>query len=322
MRLLIYEHVCAGGLGASPPESLRAEGFAMLDALVADFAATPGVSVTTLLAPAFADLPRSRCLRDTSFDAALTEVDAALVVAPEFDGILARLSETVAASGVRSLGCAPDAIRLTSDKLALADVWRRANVATPATVADDAPPPFPPPWVVKPRDGAGSLAIRCVNRADALAAALAEARAEAPTSLFCVQEFATGTPASVGLLVGPRQTLALAPGEQRLSDDGRFRYRGGRLPLGPALAERARRVALAAVACVPGLAGYVGVDLVLGATPADDRAIEINPRVTTSYVGLRRLTRANLATLWHAMLHEIAVAEPTWSPAPLTFRVD
>jgi hypothetical protein len=43
--------------------------------------------------------------------------------------------------------------------------------------------------------------------------------------------------------------------------------------------------------------GYLGVDLVLGNDPAGsgDVVIEINPRLTTSYVGLRALSRVNLA---------------------------
>jgi hypothetical protein len=43
--------------------------------------------------------------------------------------------------------------------------------------------------------------------------------------------------------------------------------------------------------------GYVGVDLILGNDPAGgaDRVLEINPRLTTSYVGLRAAAKTNLA---------------------------
>ena len=74
------------------------------------------------------------------------------------------------------------------------------------------------------------------------------------------------------------------------SFDGGFeiRYRGGRLPLPPTLMERATRLGKQTIACIPGLRGFVGVDLVLGQDAADDRVIEVNPRVTTSAVGLRQ----------------------------------
>jgi len=41
----------------------------------------------------------------------------------------------------------------------------------------------------------------------------------------------------------------------------------------------------------------VGVDLVLGSAPdgSEDWVIEINPRLTTSYIGLRALAEFNLA---------------------------
>jgi predicted ATP-grasp superfamily ATP-dependent carboligase len=65
-----------------------------------------------------------------------------------------------------------------------------------------------------------------------------------------------------------------------------------------------------AVECVEGLHGWFGVDLILGdATDGNgDAAIEINPRLTTSYLGLRRLARFNLA--------EALLAAATGSPMP------
>ena len=92
------------------------------------------------------------------------------------------------------------------------------------------------------------------------------------------QHFVSGFAASVAFLVGPRTLTPLVPCAEHLSTDGRFQYLGGRLPIEPPLAERAIRIAKAAVTCVSGLAGYVGVDVVLG-DDGRDWAIEINPRL-------------------------------------------
>jgi predicted ATP-grasp superfamily ATP-dependent carboligase len=46
---------------------------------------------------------------------------------------------------------------------------------------------------------------------------------------------------------------------------------------------------------VPGLAGFVGVDLVLA--DGGPVVVEINPRLTTAYLGLRRACAANVAAL-------------------------
>jgi predicted ATP-grasp superfamily ATP-dependent carboligase len=82
-----------------------------------------------------------------------------------------------------------------------------------------------------------------------------------------------------------------------LSDDGRFKYLTSTLPLAPDLTRRAERLALRAIDSLHEPRGYLGVDLVLGdgAHGADDYVIEINPRLTTSYVILRTATRENLA---------------------------
>jgi predicted ATP-grasp superfamily ATP-dependent carboligase len=70
------------------------------------------------------------------------------------------------------------------------------------------------------------------------------------------------------------------------------------------LSERATRLARQALAALPPAHGYVGVDLVLGAASdgAGDAVIEVNPRLTTSYVGLRAAVRQNLA---RAMLQAV-----------------
>src|SRR5207248_1800177 len=117
------------------------------------------------------------------------------------------------------------------------------------------------------------------------------------------QRYVPGFAASVAFLIGPAQSLPLVPCEQFLSADGRFTYLGGRLPIAPDLAARAIRIAERAVRCVPGLLGYVGVDVVLGAD-GRDWAIEINPRLTTSYIGLRALARFNLAEAMLAVVRE------------------
>ena len=73
-----------------------------------------------------------------------------------------------------------------------------------------------------------------------------------------------------------------------------------------------------------GLAGYVGVDLVLGAADdgGEDRTIEINPRLTTSYVGLRALAEANLAEVLVKVVRGEVVPAVAWRPGTVSFRAD
>jgi predicted ATP-grasp superfamily ATP-dependent carboligase len=136
-----------------------------------------------------------------------------------------------------------------------------------------------------------------------------------------LQEFVAGQPVSVAFLCGPAGNVPLLPASQLLSDDGRFKYLGGELPIPPPLADRALRLAKQAIGCVPGLLGYVGVDLVLGEADDGSRdfAIEINPRITTSYVGLRALAESSIAGAMLKVAAGEAPPELRWKPGRVRF---
>jgi predicted ATP-grasp superfamily ATP-dependent carboligase len=301
MRLFVYEHLMAGGAGELTPASLLAEGCAMLTALVEDFA-TAGHSVSTILDERAVwpfDLPAAvvRAGDADSRRVALArlarDADWSLMIAPEIGGQLLACCDAVLQAGGRLLGPSRRALEVCCDKHATAEQLRAADVSAPYGIAletgESPPHGFPFPAVLKPCDGAGSHQVKL----------LSEHPREWPlsTGTMRLERLYAGEPTSIALLVGPHGKWTLPPCRQHLSDDGRFRYLGGSLPIEPALAERAERLARRAVAAVPGLFGYVGVDLVLGDDPdgRGDVVIEINPRLTTSYIGLRRMAEANLA---------------------------
>jgi predicted ATP-grasp superfamily ATP-dependent carboligase len=95
--------------------------------------------------------------------------------------------------------------------------------------------------------------------------------------------------------------LCLAIGCQHLTGRFRLAYAGGEIPGGipqrdAIAAERTARAAVAALArAASDLRGFVGVDLVLG--PDGPVVIEINPRLTSSYLGLSRMAGGRIARL-------------------------
>jgi predicted ATP-grasp superfamily ATP-dependent carboligase len=316
MRVFVYEHLCGRALAAPGAVSLRTEGWAMLAAVVEDFARCPGVEPIALLHPSLfpfaAGWPAGVRIEaaegdeETRFRTLAASADGTLVIAPEFDDILATRCRWVEEAGGRLLGPSAAAVRRTADKLELSQWFFDAGIPTPPALPLPcaAPPPWPLPRVCKPRDGAGSQATFLVERADELATCLDRAREEGWEGEMIVQPYLPGRAASVACLIGQGQVVPLPAAEQRLSTDGRFRYEGGILPLPPPRGERAQRLAERAVRAVPGLLGYVGVDLVLGgaADGGGDAVVEINPRLTTSYVGLRRLALFNVAEALLALL--------------------
>jgi predicted ATP-grasp superfamily ATP-dependent carboligase len=332
VRVFVYEFITGGGLYRAalwpPPKSLLCEGKAIAGAILQDFAACESIRTSTLLdARLPLDKPPAKCdeLRVASarehvaaFDRCAALADWTLLVAPEFDGHLSACAQRVIEVGGRLLGPSLDNIQLTSDKHQTAQHLRANGVLTPRGVrlacGGTLPTDFPFPAVLKPIDGAGSQDVQLVRAAD---------QAVMRRGVMRLEEYHRGTAASVAFLCGPQAIVPLLPCRQHLSDDGRFTYLGGSLPLPPALAERATRLGLAAVRTLPGLLGYIGVDIVLGDDEhgSQDVVIEINPRLTTSYVGLRAASRANLAA------GMIAIAEgrdwePDWTSSPVTFSAD
>jgi predicted ATP-grasp superfamily ATP-dependent carboligase len=320
MRVFVYEFLTAHGVGRDPGDPLHGmyrEGRAMRDAVLADLRAVPGVEVETRIHTGEDD-------PDHEVWCFAERCDWSIVIAPETGGELDRFCWAVRYSTGRLLGPSPEAITLTTDKVALAHHWREHGVPTPPTTDREptACEVFPVVW--KPRDGAGSVSTFLLNGPMDVARAKAVRRAGRCDRPMILQTYTPGRAASVAFLCGPRGKVPLLPCFQHLSDDGRFTYHGGELPIPPELAGRAVRLATPAVECVPGLNGFVGVDLVLGgaADGSQDYAIEINPRPTTSYVGLRALADFNLAA---ALLRVAAGDDPgplRWKPGPVRFAAD
>ncbi len=296
--VFVYEYCTALGIGrdpADPAHSLWREGNAMRSACVADFERIPGVTVRTMTGVR----PKGEYGEFAQF---VAETDATLVIAPETDRLLVARLYWAGENGVRRLlNASGSASDITGDKGRLAGVWQDAGVPTPAAhPLSVEPPDFP--FVAKHNHGAGSVAVRRIDTVAQWDALKKAGELDGvPLAQLLAQPFVPGVAASVSFLVGPNCVVPLLPGFQRLADDSHFTYLGGEIPLPDGLTLRAVKLARRAIDAVPGLAGYVGVDLVLGdaADGGGDFAIEINPRLTTSYVGLRAMTGDNLmAKLW------------------------
>jgi predicted ATP-grasp superfamily ATP-dependent carboligase len=233
--------------------------------------------------------------------------DATLLIAPETDDVLGGLCQRIEVGGKRLLSSSSAAVRTCADKLEFASLLERSGVETipthPLSWEIESPLAISQgvvhfPFVVKPRDGAGSQCtrlIRCWCDFDNLRKSLS---AQERNREFVWQLFIPGKPVSVALMIPESggETEVFPVAEQSLSDDGRFFYKGGRIPAREVDQTSIQAAALGACRCVPGLRGYVGVDLIVPAgEPSRPIVVEINPRLTTSYLGYRALAIDNLA---------------------------
>ena len=272
--------------------------------------AVPGINVTDV---------RSAAEEQRALWRLAGRADWTLLIAPEFDEHLLLRARLVERCGGRLLGPSSQLVALASDKHATAEHLARHGVPVPRGLALEPGEPLPGafeyPAVLKPRDGAGSLGIEWVgNRRH---------ERRVPQHAARLERYQPGVPASVAVLCGTGMIVPLVPCGQRLASETDFSYLGGWLPLAPRLAARAGRLARQAASALPEPLGYVGIDMVLGADPAGsgDVVVEVNPRLTTSYVGLRAFSRSNLAA---AMIAVAQGSEPQlcWNLEAIQFTSD
>lgn len=308
-KVLVYEFISAGGMEATDgdDDELLAQGMAMRDALVFDLLRGRHRRVACL-ASARAPLPEA--LRDAvdvigvaadamSAPSLLARLapgyDQVWVIAPESGGVLAALQRAV--GDARWVGCDAHAIAVTSSKRATLAHLAARGIAVPACwMPGEAS--FPGGrWVVKPDDGAGCVATRRHDTFDAARRDLLarRARGEAATA----QSWIDGEPLSLSLLCTPGATEMLAINRQRIAvqDDGAVRYLGVDCNVespGGARGERLSALARRVRRALPGLAGYVGIDLVWSPLHGPV-VVEINPRLTCAYIGLSAALGRNLA---------------------------
>jgi len=312
MNILVSEFVCGGGWpDAEMPASLQAEGRAMLLAVVEDLSRLPQTTLFTTWDTRFADVPflpfdnvviqsvNSLKEEQDAIGRWIPLLDGALIIAPEFDGILQTRCEQLRTAGVRLLNSEAEALRITSDKLETFRLCQSLRIPTIKTLEASQCHGDPPwlPCVVKLRDGAGGLMMsRLVTPGD-----WQEFQARSDRMKFLLQPEIVGRSLSVAAIVshGTLKQLFLA-GEQLFSEEDRFAYVGGEIPASGTpcrIPQNAiHRLVEQVVNAIPGLHGWIGFDLLLPDTNSDEPLlVEVNPRLTTSYVGYRALTRHNLA---------------------------
>lgn len=302
--IFIYEYLSGGGEIEHEADAaeLLPMGLSMRDAMVSDLQRLPDLAVTCATSYRAA-LPASatglKGAAPQTGESAVAFVqrqarlhDLAWIVAPESGGQLGALREAVGAA--RWIGCSAAAICIASSKSATLKALAAHGVATPLDFAkmDGSR------WVVKPDDGAGAIDTR-VHADQAAAQADLQQRRRAGASAT-LEPYVEGEALSISLLAGPGFVQPVAFNRQSVSvnADGHLRYLGVQpnaidMRSDPR-ASRLHTLALDVKRALPGLRGFVGVDVVWHAERGPV-VIEVNPRVTCAYAGLSAALGRNLA---------------------------
>ena len=249
--------------------------------------------------------------------------DAVLVMAPESEGIFANRIKQVNETGADNLSCSVEAISLAGDKYHTFLYLSKLNILTPTTMLLDSflkSPQLTFPLVLKPRDGAGAADTFCISTLEYLEN---EASSILELDQWIVQELKHGLPASYCFFVQKGQSTPIISSFQNMNLlDNQFIYQGGSLPLPVDLEHRALILAQNTIRDFPGLNGWVGVDLVLGSDPNGfmDFVFEINPRLTTAYLGARHHLHINPASFWVA--NNLLLSQPLGNGNTIVYSKD
>jgi predicted ATP-grasp superfamily ATP-dependent carboligase len=314
---LIFEYISGGGYSDQKlSSSILSEAYGMLRCLISD-CKTAGHNVTTLMdsrliafdAPIEAENIVPVHSQDEVYEKLKDVsglVDGVYVIAPESGQVLEKLIKTVEDSGGNSLNCESVSVELVSNKMEAYQIFKKNGLRVPETVLIGANEKVENvrglvkdlgyPLVVKPLDGVSCGGLSVVKDERKIAFAVKKVAQESNKKQYVVQKLINGKAASACVLSTGEKAMAVSLNMQQVilsSPTNESMYTGGTVPFNHSKQKEALEAAEKAVKAVKGLKGYVGVDMIL--TDGEPVVIEINPRLTASYIGLSRV--ANFDTV-------------------------
>ena len=300
MNILIFEYITGGGMvGEGLPASLVKEGELMLQAVANDFAEIDNVQVSVLLDYRLRNTKQlfneiivspEQCYTQVLGKAA-GNIDALFIIAPETGNILTELCKKYAQFDFLLLNSSYQSIALMSDKLKGYQHLQSFEISQiPSYALKDIVSIQSEKLILKPKDGVGCEGVHLINSSEDIDEALASVEKDN----YFVQPYLNGVSASLSLLCCEGKCELLSVNKQILIE------KNNHLELVQCKVnafERDKFIDFSEklISALPELKGYVGVDVLLDEN--EIYLIEINPRLTTSYVGLKSALKINPAEL-------------------------
>ena len=319
MRIFVVEYITGGGLidGLMSTKLLN-EAETMLCALLDDLSVLPDVNLLVSRDPRLPKLDYHCDIFTPGFSDniwqswghCINRCDAVWAIMPESDGLLHRISLMAQARRRRLIGSHPAAIAVSASKPLTAESLQRMGIDVVPTfdVANEIPFRHSR-WVLKPDDGVGGDGSCIFETYSAMRRALQDRERYAG---YVAQPFLDGEAASLSMLCCDGTATLLTANLQQVREiDGHFELDGILVNGLPNAHAHYARLARSVARAIPGLWGYVGVDLVL--TKSGPVILEVNPRLTVSYAGLHNALAVNPANLILRMLQNDATL-PSCTP--------
>jgi len=328
MKLFIYEHITSGALIDEPlPPSLAREGNDMLLAIVQDLIQLSNnieliilrdarlEPLETLLGDAHSiySIDNSNSFHKTYLNI-LDNVDMVFVIAPETNGVLDKIQQQVLNSNAQLLTSDREATQISSDKYLCYQQLSAQGILTPTTIKASE-------WlfnqfissvgfIIKPQDGAGCIDTFFVADNASLESWL-DLHYDNLDKLI-IQPYIEGVSVSLNILSDYDDTRVLAINQQNIIvNNDKLSFIGSIVngidekDLTPTQADQ---IAKEIHQAISGLWGFIGIDLIINNNELF--VIDINPRLTTSYIGLKQSLNHNPAQLLFTMMEQGLSALP------------
>ena len=313
MKILVSEYFSGGALSRSSLTThLLVEGYAMAYFLAIDFFASKIDVTLTLdyrLSPSHTELGLkiAKITPNEGYMKKIVELashfDYTVIIAPSQSNTLAKILTILEDRGISLINSKSATVSKVANKYYVYKVLKIKNINVPLSevaqsndidcirkIAKD----LGFPVVIKPICSDGSEDVFLIRTRNHLSTVLGHIK-NLPNREILIQEFVSGIPASLSLLVNESgKTVVMSINKQNILIDptsGKMTYIGGHTPL-CYVNDEIKKLANLIVESFSGLKGYVGIDVIINRDGI--YVIEINPRLTTSYVGLRRVLNENV----------------------------
>jgi len=317
-KIFVFEFISGGGFNKENiPSSLFCEGFGMIRSVIDDFQKLDNQIITLLdkrirfLSPLikansiktvrssdkFIDLYKSR----------VKECDFCFIIAPEFSNILLDLTRIIKRNNKKLLSVNLDGIKIASSKYKTYKYFLSHDLKTPKTFLVPLKNGLPDAdfirkkykdldsqVIIKPNDGVGAESILKVESERDLNEVLRSSEANFEKGRkYIIQNYIDGQPLSLSLFnsfLNRKKPLLISVNSQNILLKNKVKdseYLGGYTPVeNYNIIEQKINQILQKVK-FPEFFSLYGMDFIMNED--DIFFIEINPRLTTSYIGLRNI---------------------------------
>lgn len=325
MKILVFEYITGGGFNKQElPDSLASEGRLMLNALLDNLRSYAehgkGIAVVVML-----DSRVNESINTAGFDTVIINpeqdcheefarlalhCDAVWPIAPEFDGILQTLCQIVELSGKKLLTSPARAVAITGNKFNTYQHLKQHHIATVPTriftsaawisnsdtqrlaqehveLSSAKPTCKVDQWLVKPVDGAGCSDSYILTDQQDFEQMLSR------KGHYVIQPHIQGKKTSLSCLFKEGMGWLLCANLQQF-DIINQQYHLSKIIVNHHSDSSVYQLLVDNIARVlPELWGYAGIDLI--ETQEQLFVLEINPRLTTSFVGINAALGINVA---------------------------